>query len=115
MKIPKRFLREGMTADEKKRLEAWIESKLNKLREEPAFDGQNEAVQAAVKASQKGQHRFPSVWKEPEDIGNKFVVVRTENRERAYDCEYTEVVDEQKIFYLAHGRRDDDTDEIEEA
>lgn len=111
MKIPERFQRKGMTAEEKKRLEAWIKSKREIMSKTPTFEAQEEAVQAAVKASKKDQYSFPSVWKEPEDIGDNFAVVHTQDKENAYISGYNQVVDEQKIFDLANGRG---TDEIEE-
>ena len=114
MKIPKVFQRKGMSTDEKKHLLAWIKSKRNMMQKEPTFDTEESAVKAAVAMLKKDKLSLPSVWKEPSDIGTKYAVVHTDNREKAYISGYTEVVGEQEIFDKANGIKRDHIDEIEE-
>lgn len=112
MKIPKVFQRKGMGTDEKKHLLAWIKSKRNMMQKDPTFDTEESAVEAAVAMLKKDSLSLPSVWKEPDDIGAKYAVVRNENRENAYISGYTEVVGKQEVFDKANKR--DHIDEIEE-
>lgn len=107
MIIPKYLQRPGMTANEKKRLIAWIESKRVKMKEAPAYASEQEATRAAVKTLNRDKYSLPSVWKEPQDIGNKYAVVVSPLRETAQISGYTETVDQQKIFNYG-------SDEIEE-
>lgn len=112
MIIPEYLRRPDMTADEKKRLIAWIETKREKMRKAPVFEDESAATKAAVKAFKDGTF-MPTVWKQPRDIGQKHVVVEMGLREDAQISGYSEVVDFQKIVDLA-GRRSRDIDEIEE-
>lgn len=114
MAIPKYLLWEGMSADDKKHLETFVESKLKKMRSAPTFPTAEAAKKKAVEDSKRNDLTFPSVWKEPADVGNKYIVVHTESREDAYTAGYTEVIDEQKIFDAAKGVRKSDIDHIEE-
>ena len=111
MKIPKHLAHPGMTDEHKKRVVAFVKECRRVLSKSPAFDTTEAAVKEAVKMAKKETYSFPSVWKEPQDIGNKHTVVHTALREKAQNAGYAEEVDEQKIFDLANGRG---TDEIEE-
>ena len=68
-------------------------------------------IQKAVQLAKEEEYSFPSVWKEPEDVGDKHAVVHTSIREKAQNAGYTEEINEQEIFNKANGRG---TDEIEE-
>ena len=107
MIIPKYLQRPGMTANEKKRLITWIESKREKMKEAPAYASEQVATREAVKTLNRDKYSLPSVWKEPQDIGNKYAVVVSPLRETAQISGYTETVDQQKIFNYG-------SDEIEE-
>lgn len=111
MKIPKHLAQPGLTDEQKKRVIAFVKECRQVMSKAPAFDTTEEAAEEAVKMAKKEEYSFPSVWKEPQDIGNKHAVVHTEIREEAQNAGYTEEIDEQKIFDLAKGRG---TDEIEE-
>lgn len=94
---------------------AWIEAKRKIMRQEPTFITPKEAIAAAVKLLKREQFSFPSVWKEPKDIGKKYAVVHTKNRENALISGYTEAVGEQDIHDIATGnRRNQRFDEVEE-
>lgn len=110
MIIPKHLQHPGMTADEKKRLVAWIESKREKMKKAPAFDTEEKAVKGAVQTLKREKYSNPSVWKEPQDLGRKYAVVVLDLRETAQISGYTETVDEQRIADIANRR----LDEIEE-
>ena len=110
MIIPKHLQHPGMTEDEKKRLIAWIESKREKMKAAPAFDSEEKAIKGAVQTLKREEYSNPSVWKEPEDIGQKYAVVVLDLRETAQISGYKETVDEQRIVDIAKRR----IDEIEE-
>lgn len=114
MKIPKHLARPGMTADQKKRVVAHVKECRKALSKAPAFDTADAAIEEAVRMAKKEEHSFPSIWKEPQDVGKKHTVVHTGIREKAQNAGYTEEVDEQKIFDLANGIKRDEADEIEE-
>lgn len=109
MIIPEHLKRPGMTAEETKRMKKWIAEKRKIVRKAPTYATVQEATDEAVKMAKKEKDEIPSVWKEPLDIGNKYAVVRFEDRENAYISGYKEVVDEQKILGKAK-----DIDEIKE-
>ena len=111
MKIPKHLAQSSLTDEQKKRVVAFVKECRNAMHKAPAFDTTDEAVEAAVQMAKKEEYSFPSVWKEPQDIGKKHAVVHNILREKAQNAGYTEEIDEQKIFDLANGRG---TDEIEE-
>lgn len=113
MIVPKRFVQPGMTKEQKKKTGAWIKSKRKEMAAEPTFETQEEAVQAAAEI-QRREQSLPTVWKEPQDIGNKYVVVHSENKENAYISGYTQVVGEQEIFDKARESTRKSIDEIEE-
>lgn len=115
MKIPKHLDRNGMTDEQKKRVEDFVNECRKALSKAPAFDTTDAAIAAAVQMAKKEEYSFPSVWKEPQDVGKKHTVVIQPLREKAHNAGYTQIVNEQKIFDLAHGRGDEDIDEIEEA
>ena len=116
MKIPKHLIRPGMTDEQKKRVEDFVNECRKALSKAPAFDTTDAAITAAVQMAKKEEYSFPSVWKEPQDIGKNHAVVIQDLREKAHNAGYTQEIDEQKIFDLANGinREDEDTDEIEE-
>lgn len=115
MKIPKHLNRPGMTDEQKKHVEAFVEECRNVLIKAPAFATTDAAVAAAVLTAKKEEYSFPSVWKEPQDVGKNYVVVKQPLREKAHNAGYTQEIDEQKIFDLANDiKRDEDIDEIEE-
>lgn len=118
MDVPEQFLKmyygPGSDPERREKFEEWIKSKRNKLKNEPAFETPQEAIEAAKKLAQREEYSFPSVWREPKDVGKRYTVIHTRNRENAYVSGYTEVVDEQKIFDIANGRQSDSIDEIEE-
>ena len=114
MKIPNHLIRPGMTGDQKKHVANFVNECRKELSKAPTFATTDAAIEAAVQMAKKEEYSFPSVWKEPKDIGNKHAVVHQDIRESAHNAGYTQEVDEQKIFDLAHGRNDEDADEIEE-
>ena len=114
MKIPKHLQWPGMTADQKGRVAALVKESRKEMRKAPAFDTKDAAVEEAVELSKRERLSHPSVWKEPQDLGTKYAVVRSEIREEAQNAGYTEEVNEQKIFDLANGIKRDETVEIEE-
>ncbi len=114
MNIPKHLDRPGMTDERKKHVEKFVNECRKELSKAPVFDTTDAAIEAAVQMAKKEEYSFPSVWKEPQDIGTKRAVVQQDIRESAHNAGYTQEVDEQKIFDLAHGRSDEDIDEIEE-
>jgi len=109
MIIPKYLQRPDMTEERKRRLIAWIETKREKMREVPVFEEETEAVKAAVSDHRQKKTMMPTVWKEPEDIGQRYAVVPMELREAAQISGYTETADGQKIYDLAK-REEDETD-----
>ena len=113
MKVPKHLAQSGLTAEKKKRVVAFVKECRKVLSKAPAFDTTDEAVTEAVQMAKKEEYSFPSVWQEPQDIGNRHAVVHTSLREKAQNAGYTEEVDEQKIFNLANGRGTDEIDEVE--
>lgn len=114
MKIPKHLGWPGMTDDQKKRVVALVKKGRKALSKAPAFDTAEEAVEEAVKLAKKEKYSFPSVWKEPQDIGTKHTVVHTDLREEALNAGYTEEVNEREIFNMTRGVKKSDTVEIEE-
>ena len=114
MKIPKHLGNPKMPDEQKKRVVAFVKECRKALSKAPAFDTTDEAVEEAVQMAKKEEYSFPSVWKEPQDIGKKHTVVHTSLREKAQNAGYTEEVNEQKIFDLANGIKRDESDEIEE-
>lgn len=115
MRIPKHLQQPDMTPEHKKRVEAFVNENRRAMKDAPAYDTAETATQVAVQMAKKEKYSFPSVWAEPQDIGNQHAVVHTNLREKAQNAGYTEEVGEQKIFDLANGRDEDETDEIEEA
>lgn len=113
MKIPKHLVRPGMTADRKKRVAAFVKERRALLSKAPVFDTTEEAVKEAVHMLKQEENSLPSVWKEPEDIGEKHAVVHTDFVEDAYNAGYAEEVDRQKIFDLAKGRGADEIEEVD--
>ena len=115
MNIPKHLNRTGMTEERKKHVEKFVNECRKALRKAPAFDTTDAAIEAAVQMAKKEEYSFPSVWKEPRDIGKNHTVVIQDLREKAQNAGYTEEINEHKIFDLANDiKRDEDTDEIEE-
>lgn len=113
MNIPKYLQRPGMTAEAKKRLEDFVKKHREIMKKAPTFPTQEEAVKGAVKMAKNEALSFPSVWKEPKDIGTNYAAVHTENREDAQISGYEETVGEQEIHDLANGIKRE-VDEIEE-
>ena len=103
MKIPNHLQWPGMSTEQKKRQEKFVKESRNAMSKVPAFATTEEAVAEAVKMAKGEKFSSPSVWKEPQDVGKKHAVVHADNREKALNAGYTEEVDEQKIFDLAHG------------
>ena len=112
MIIPKYLQRPDMTADEKKKLIAWIKSKREKMKKAPVFDSEEKAVKGAVQTLKREELSCPSVWKEPQDMGTNYAVVVLGLREDAQISGYTETVDEQEIFDIANGRGVDEIEEV---
>lgn len=110
MIIPKYLQRSNMTAEEKQRLIAWIKNKREKMKQVPVFDDKEKAIKGAVQTLKREKYSNPSVWKEPQDIGQKYAVVVLSLREDAQISGYTETVDVQRITDIANNR----IDEIEE-
>lgn len=110
MIIPNYLQRPGMTEEERRRMIAWIKTKREKMREAPTFETESAATKAAVQDLKDEKVLLPTVWKEPEDIGQRYAVVPMELREAAQISGYTETVDSQKIFDIAKRG----VDEIEE-
>lgn len=114
MKIPKHLGRAGKTDERKASVVAFVKECRKALSKAPAFDTTDAAIEAAVQMAKTEKYSFPSVWKEPQDIGKKHTVVHTSLREKAHNAGYTVEVEEQKIFDLANGIKRDETDDIEE-
>lgn len=113
MKIPKHLGQPGMTAERKKFVVAHVKECRKALSKAPAFDTTQAAIDRAVEMVKSEEYSFPSVWKEPQDVGKKHAVVRGDLREKAYNAGYTEEITERRIGRLALGLQDDD-EEIEE-
>lgn len=113
MKIPAHLKQPGKTPEQKKRVAAFVKECRKALSKAPAFDTTEAAIKEAVQMAKEEEFSFPSVWKEPEDVGEKHTVVHTSIREKAQNAGYTEEVDEQKIFDLANGRGADEIEEVE--
>lgn len=111
MIIPKYLQRPNMTEERKRHLIAWIETKRKKMREAPTFETEDAATKAAVNDLQQKKDVLPTVWKEPEDIGQRYAVVPMALREAAQISGYTETVNEQEIFNIAN-RGVDEIDEV---
>lgn len=114
MKIPAHLNLPGMTDERKKHVEKFVNECRKELSKAPTFATTDAAIQAAVQMAKKEEYSFPSVWKEPQDIGKNHTVVIQDLREKAHNAGYTQVVNEQKIFDLANDIKRDETDEIEE-
>ena len=114
MIIPKHMQSPNMTKNDKKFIEAFVNESRQGMRQAPTFATVQEAIERAVEMAKSGKYRFPSVWKEPQDIGNKYAVVHSELRANAGNGGYTEEVDEQRIFDLANGIKRDEPDDIDE-
>lgn len=99
----------GMSLEKKKQQAVLIAEKRKIVSQEPTCATEQEAVKTAVIRAKREKGSFPSVWKEPQDIGSKFAVIHTKNRENAHIAGYDEKVGEQEIHDLANG-----TDEIKE-
>ena len=116
--IPKEFLEvhygPDSTPEGRKDFEKRLKTKREIIKGEPAFNSINEAINNAVNTLIQQKDHFPSVWREPKDIGKRYVVVSFKNRENAYVAGYKEVVDDQKIYDIANGNRRDRTGEAEE-
>lgn len=108
--IPKHLQWPNMTETDRKFIEVMVKRNRKRMKKEPTFKTKEEATKAAVQCHKKNELSFPSVWKEPDDIGDRFALVHHENRENAANGGYTEVVDRQEIVDISLGR----IDEIEE-
>lgn len=111
MNIPEHLRRPDMTAERKKFLEEWVAAKREIMRGAPTFNTTEEATAEAIRLLKEDELTNPSVWKEPKDIGNKYAVIHSQDRENAYNCGYTEAVDTSRLYELMRG---DEIDEIEE-
>ena len=110
MIIPKYLQYPDMTKEEKSRLEEWIKSKREIMKNAPAYPTENEAKNRAVEMYKREKPSLPSVWREPRDVGRDYAVVDVPKREAAQISGYTETVDQQRIYNIAKG----DVDVIEE-
>ena len=113
MKIPKHLQRRDMSAAQKRHVLEFVKERRKLLSQAPTYGTVEEATSAAVKLAKKEKYSFPSVWKEPEDIGEKHAVVHTDYIEDAYNAGYTQEVEKQKIFDMANGREEDDIEEVD--
>jgi hypothetical protein len=113
MKIPKHLKRPGMTDAQKKRTAAFVAERRKIMSKAPTYGTVEEATNEAVKLAKLDENSLPSVWKEPQDVGNNHAVVHTDYVEDAYNAGYTEEVNKQKIFDLANGRGTDEIEEVE--
>lgn len=114
MNIPKHLIKPGMTEARKKIVENFVKECRKELSKAPVFDTTDAAIEAAVQMAKKEEYSFPSVWKEPQDIGKRHAVVHKDIRESAHNAGYTQEIDDQEIFDLAHDRKDEDVEEIDE-
>lgn len=118
MDVPQEFLERyygpNSGAEERKDFEAWVRAKRDSLKGSPAFLSVEEAAKKAVDATKQDDLDISSVWKEPEDIGERFVVISADLREDAYIAGYKEVVDERAIVDLIKGDESSNIQEIEE-
>lgn len=115
MNIPKHLQRPDMTDERKKFIEKAVNECRKALSKAPAFENVQEAIKRAVEMFKSEKYSFPSVWKEPQDVGKKYAVVHGALREKAYNAGYTEEIDERRIGRLALGIKDepDEIDEVE--
>ena len=113
MNIPKHLQRPDMTDERRKFIEEGVTRCRKAMSKVPAFETVQEATDRAVEMVRAEKYSFPSVWKEPQDVGKKHAVVRGELREKAYNAGYTEEINERRIGQLALGIKDE-PDEIEE-
>ena len=112
MIIPKYLQRPGMTADQKQKLITWIKRKRENMKKAPVFESEEKAIKGAVQTLKREELSCPSVWKEPQDIGEKYAVVVLGLREDAQISGYTETVNEQEIVDIAKGRGVDEIEEV---
>lgn len=110
MIIPKYLQYPNMTEEDKSRLEEWIKSKREIMKNAPAYPTEDEAKKGAVEMLKKDDESWPSVWREPRDVGRDYAVVDNPKRETAQISGYIETVDQDTIYDIAKG----DVDEIEE-
>lgn len=103
MVIPAHLDYPDMTPAHKELVVAFVKENRKAMRKVPAFDTTDAAVEAAVQMAKKEKFSNPSVWKEPADIGTKYIVVHNDLREKAQNAGYIEEVNQQKIHDLTHG------------
>lgn len=114
MIIPKHLQRPDMPKEVADRLENMVLEKRKMLRDLPAYDTPKEAINEAVRAFKKNRDSWPTVWRQPDDMGVKYTVVDFSNRENAMMAGYTERTGEMEIFNMATKNSDRGVQEIEE-
>lgn len=118
--VPEQFLKvhygPKSNPEGRKKFEAMVKSRREKLKGAPAFDSVQTATKKAVATHKEDDLSIPSVWKEPRDVGKKYTVIKIAQREDAYISGYKEVVDQQEIHDISIGRagehRYDDIEEV---
>lgn len=101
--IPEHLDQPEMSAEHRKRILLFVMESRKEMSNAPAFDTVEEAIEVAVLMDKSQEYSFPSVWKEPTDIGHRYTVVHHQIRHVAHNAGYTEEIDEQKIFDLTRG------------
>lgn len=81
-------------------------------RSQPVYENKNAAIQAAIEAEEKYKNKVFEVWKEPDNIGGRYVVASSKAFEALYRGGYKQVV---STLMLTHISRGEHIDEIEEA
>lgn len=114
MIIPKYLQQPDMRKDDIARLEKMVLKKRDMLRDLPAYDTPKEAINEAIRIYKKEKDSLPTVWKQAEDMGVKYVVVDFKNRENALMAGYSEKTGEKEIHDLATGNLNRGVQEIEE-
>lgn len=78
---------------------------------QPVYAGKQKAIEEAIKANKKPGKNY-EIWKEPNDLGGRYVVAEAEALEALYREGYKRVLGTSEIVDL--GREGPSIDQIEE-
>ena len=109
MTLPDHMQHLNMSFEQRKIIEKMVLKKREIMSELPSFATAQEAIKRAISMARAEKYGFPSVWKEPQDLGNRYVVVLTKDRANAINAGYAEAVSEQFIFDLASKSHGDES------
>lgn len=82
----------------KKQYLKWIMDKRKSLEKLKVYGSEQEAKRALVRKVKDEPDDLSAIFKQPNDIGNGFVIVPHELRENAYVSGYKETVDAGRIY-----------------